>query len=164
MTLDATPFPLDRLTGRGAPDAIALTAGRDVLTYAQLEGEVGRTAATLAARGLKPGDRVASWMAKTKLACILPLAAARAGLIHVPINPVLKRAQAAHILADSVASLLIANEARMKSLEPGDRADAKPVVLEEWKPANPRCNRHRATPRSLRRSFTRPAQRGGRRA
>ena len=132
MTLDATPSPLDRLAGRGAPDAIALTAGKDVLTYAQLEDDVGRTAATLVAGGLKPGDRIASWMAKTKLACILPLAAARAGLIHVPINPVLKRTQAAHILADSGASLLIANEARLNSLEPGDRADAKLVALEEW--------------------------------
>ena len=71
-----------------------------------------------------PGDRVASWMGKTRLACILPLAAARAGLVHVPINPVLKRAQAAHILADSGAKLLIANEARLRSLEDADRADA----------------------------------------
>ena len=136
MTLDATPYPLDLLAGRGAPDAIALTAGKDVLTYAQLEEDVGRTAAALAARGLKPGDRVASWMAKTKLACILPLAAARAGLIHVPINPVLKRAQAAHILADSGVSLLIANEARLKSLEAGDKADAEVVALEAWEQAD----------------------------
>lgn len=136
MTLDATPSPLDRLAGRGAPDAIALTAGKDVLTYAQLEDDVGRTAATLVAGGLKPGHRIASWMAKTKLACILPLAAARAGLFHVPINPVLKRTQAAHILADSGASLLIANEARLNSLEPGDRADAKLVALEEWELAD----------------------------
>ena len=33
----------------------------------------------------------------------MPLAAARAGLVHVPINPLLKRAQVAHILADSGA-------------------------------------------------------------
>ena len=136
MTLDATPFPLDRLAGRGAPEAIALTAGKDVLTYAQLEEDVGRTAGTLVSRGLKPGDRVASWMAKTKLACILPLAAARAGLIHVPINPVLKRAQAAHIIADSGVSLLVANEARLKSLEAGDAAGAEVIALEAWEPAD----------------------------
>ncbi len=136
MTLDATPFPLDRLVGLGAPDALALTAGKDVLTYAQLEEDVGRTAATLVARGLKTGDRVASWMAKTKLACILPLAAGRAGLIHVPINPVLKRAQAAHILADSGASLLIANEARLNSLGAGDRAGAEVIALEAWESAD----------------------------
>ena len=82
--------------------------------------------------GLAPGDRVASWLAKTSLACILPLAAARAGLVHVPINPVLKRAQAGHILADSGAKLLIGNEARLRSLETADRADARLIITEMW--------------------------------
>ena len=132
MTPDPTPFPLDWLTSRGAPEAPALTVGQQVLTYGQLEQEVGRTAAALLDLGLEPGDRVASWMAKTGLACILPLAAARAGLVHVPINPVLKRAQATHILADSGAKLLIGNEARLGSLESGDLAEARPCALEAW--------------------------------
>jgi len=38
----------------------------------------------------------------------------------VPINPLLKRAQAAHILADSGAKLLIGTGSRLASLEPGD--------------------------------------------
>jgi acyl-CoA ligase (AMP-forming) (exosortase A-associated) len=113
-------------------DAPALTAGNEVLTYAELENEVGRTAATLLGHGLKPGDRVASWMGKSKLACLLPVAAARAGLVHVPINPVLRRAQAAHILQDSGARLLIANEARAASLEGHDRSEADIVALEQW--------------------------------
>ncbi len=57
----------------------------------------------------------------------MPLAAARAGLIYVPVNPLLKRAQVAHILADSGASLLISNAARLAALEPGDLAGAKAV-------------------------------------
>lgn len=52
----------------------------------------------------------------------MPLAAVRAGLVHVPVNPLLKRAQVAHILADSGASLIIANKARLETLEPGDAA------------------------------------------
>jgi acyl-CoA ligase (AMP-forming) (exosortase A-associated) len=132
VTLDPTPFPLDRLSIRGAPEALALTAGKETLTYAELEQEVSRTAAALLAHDLEAGDRIASWMGKTKLACILPLAAARAGLVHVPINPVLKRAQAAHILADSGARLLLANEARLNSLETGDEAQARLVTLEQW--------------------------------
>ena len=60
------------------------------LNYAELDEQVGRIAAALVAAGLEPGDRVASWMGKTRLACLLPLAAARAGLVHVPINPVLR--------------------------------------------------------------------------
>ena len=132
MTPDPTPYPLDHLTTRGAPAAPALIAGAETLTYAQLDATVGRSAATLLAHGLTPGDRVASWMGKTALACILPLAAARAGLVHVPINPLLKRAQAAHILADSGARMLVANHARLASLEPGDAAGSRALALEQW--------------------------------
>ena len=129
---DPTPRPLDHLASRGASDAPALTVGGTTLSYAELEERVGRIAARLLALGLAPGDRVASWMPKTELACILPLACARAGLIHVPINPVLKRAQTAHILADSGARVLIANQARLASLEEGDGAEARLLTLEEW--------------------------------
>jgi amino acid adenylation domain-containing protein len=129
---DPTPYPLDHLARRGAGDSIALKIGDSSLTYAELDDAVGRNAAYLLALGLKQGDRVASWMGKTMLACVLPLAAARAGLVHVPINPVLKRAQAAHILADSGARLLIANDARLQSLAAGDLGEAKVAALEGW--------------------------------
>ena len=132
MTPDPTPFPLDSLTGRGELDALALTAGKASITYAELERLAGQTATALREQGLMPGDRVASWMGKTLLACVLPLATARAGLVHVPINPVLKRAQATHILADSGAKLLIGNEARVRSLSREDVADARAIPLEMW--------------------------------
>jgi acyl-CoA synthetase (AMP-forming)/AMP-acid ligase II len=63
---------------------------------------------------------VASWLPKTRMTSLLPLACARAGLVHVPINPLLKRAQVAHILADSGARLLITGAARLATLEEGD--------------------------------------------
>ncbi len=44
-------------------------------------------------------------------------------MVHVPVNPLLKRAQVAHILADSGASLLLGNAARLATLEPGDVPD-----------------------------------------
>ena len=91
--LNQTPYPLDHLALRGAPEAVALVAGEERLTYRQLDEAVGRAAQALLAQGLVPGDRVATWMGKTRLTCIMPLAAARAGLIHVPINPVLKHAR-----------------------------------------------------------------------
>ncbi len=132
MSPDPTPHPLDHLALRGARDAPALTVGDVTITYVELDDAVGRNAAELLAQGLSPGDRIASWMGKTMLACVLPLAAARAGLVHVPINPVLRRAQAAHILTDSGAKLLIANAARLDSLAPGDLAGARAVALEGW--------------------------------
>ncbi|WP_338503638.1 AMP-binding protein [Sphingomonas kaistensis] len=129
MSPDPTPFPLDHLTLRGERGAPALTVGGATLSYAALDEAVGRMADRLLALGMRPGDRVATWMGKARLACVAPLACARAGLVHVPINPVLRRAQAEHILADSGTRLLVANRARAGTLE------ARPelvVALEEW--------------------------------
>ena len=123
---------LNFLPLEGEVDAPALTAEGRTLTYYELDAEVWRAALKLAAFGLRPGDRVASWMGKTIGACVLPLACARAMMIYVPINPVLKRAQVEHILADSGAKLLIANSGRLQSLQDADRADAKLVAYEEW--------------------------------
>jgi len=132
IALNPTPYPLDHLTLRGASDAVALVVGEARLTYAELDAAVGRMASALVAHNLKPGDRVGTWMSKTRLACLMPLAAARAGLVHVPINPVLKHAQAAHILADSGTRLLVANRGRLESLGHGDLAEASGIALEEW--------------------------------
>jgi acyl-CoA ligase (AMP-forming) (exosortase A-associated) len=117
---DSTLFPLDHLTLRGEPGAVALVTREGALDYAGLERQVASLAASLAAEGLKPGARVASWLPKTRMTSLLPLACARAGLVHVPVNPLLKRAQVAHILSDSGASLLVTGEARLATLEEGD--------------------------------------------
>src|SRR6185312_12863663 len=92
---DPTPRPLDHLTLRGAPGAPALVTREGALDYAGLEAKVGALAAALQARGLAQGERVASWLPKNRLTSLLPLACARARLIHVPINPLLKRMQVA---------------------------------------------------------------------
>ena len=117
---DPTPRPLDHLTLTGAPDALALLTREGPLDYAGLEAAVGALAAALRARGFAPGERIASWLPKTRMTGLLPLACARAGLVHVPVNPLLKRAQVAHILADSGARLLISGKARLASLGEGD--------------------------------------------
>lgn len=128
---DPEPRPLDHLTRRGQPAAPALITREGVLDYAGLEAAVGALAAGLLAAGAVPGDRVASWLPKTRTTSLLPLAAARAGLAHVPINPVLKRAQVAHILADSGARLLITGAARLATFESGDLpADCLAIVEE----------------------------------
>jgi acyl-CoA ligase (AMP-forming) (exosortase A-associated) len=114
--LDPVPRPLDHLALRGRADDPAYSDAHGTIRYYELEIGVGRMAAALRATGLRNGDRVASWLPKNRLTCLLPLAAARAGLVHVPINPVLRRAQAAHILEDSSAALLITNAARTASL------------------------------------------------
>jgi len=112
--------PLDHLALRGADDAPALLLRDGVLSYKALRTRIGQLAAWLTAQVPAPGARVATWLAKGELACLMPLAAARAGLVHVPINPLLKRAQVAHILTDSGAELLLGTPARLASLDEGD--------------------------------------------
>jgi acyl-CoA ligase (AMP-forming) (exosortase A-associated) len=111
---------LDKLAFRGAEDAPALVLREGVLSYKDLRSRVSRLAGWLSARVAEKGARVATWAAKGELTCLMPLAAARAGLVHVPINPLLKRAQVAHILADSGARMLIGTPARISTLEQDD--------------------------------------------
>jgi len=114
--------PIDHLALSGAAEDPALLLRDTVFTFEDLRSRIGALGAWLNRALPEPGARVASWAAKGELSCLLPLAAARAGLVHVPINPLLKRAQVAHILKDSGARLLIGSPARLATLEPDDIA------------------------------------------
>jgi acyl-CoA ligase (AMP-forming) (exosortase A-associated) len=127
---DPRPRPLDHLAERGEAAAPALVLRDRVLNHEDLRSRVGQLAAWVAGC-VSPGDRVASWAAKGEATCLLPLACARAGVVHVPINPLLKRMQVAHILADSGASLLIANRARLDSLGESDVPVGCAVMAED---------------------------------
>lgn len=126
---DPTVHPLDHLALRGRPEAAALIFKTHTLSYEALNRRLGQLAAWLAAEVPEQGARVATWLPKSELACLMPLAAVRAGLVHVPVNPLLKRGQVAHILGDSGARLLISNASRLATLEAGDLAGA--AALEE---------------------------------
>ena len=128
--LAACPQPLDHLALRGADEAPALVLRGQTLSYEDLRGRVARLSGWLRAQLPQGEARIASWAAKGELTSLLPLAAARAGLVHVPINPLLKHAQVAHILADSGAALLIATPARLASLQAGDVPQGCGVVAE----------------------------------
>lgn len=131
-TPDPRPRPLDHLTLLGEAGAPALVTREGELDFAGLNRAVGALANHL--QYLGAGARVASWLPKSRLTAVLPLACARAGLVHVPINPLLKRAQVAHILADSGATALLSASARIATLEPGDAGDCR-VFDEETSPS-----------------------------
>ncbi len=129
MSPGASAYPIDHVL-HGAGDAPALLDRDGGLTYAQAEDAVARLAGWLAAQGFEPGARVATWLPKTRTAALMPLAAPRAGLVHVPINPLLKRAQVAHILADSGAAMLLTHAPRAATLEEGDVPPGVAVTTE----------------------------------
>ena len=95
------------------------------LSFKDLRSRIAALAGWLQTQVPTRGARVATWAAKGELTCLMPLAAARAGLVHVPINPLLKHAQVAHILADSGAKVLIGSPARLATLQLGDAAEAQ---------------------------------------
>jgi acyl-CoA ligase (AMP-forming) (exosortase A-associated) len=114
------PRPIDHLAEAGDDSAAALVLRNGTLNRKDLRSRVAYLAGWLEQHVPEPGARIASWAAKGELTSLLPLAAARAGMVHVPINPLLKRAQVAHILADSGSALLLGTTTRLASLESGD--------------------------------------------
>ncbi|MCK8455802.1 acyl-CoA ligase (AMP-forming), exosortase A system-associated [Sphingomonas faeni] len=138
IALDPKPYPIDHIALRGAPDAVALVDKAGAMTFAELEAGVGALAGWLAGRGPSAGDRVATWLPKTRAACLMPLAAARAGLVHVPVNPLLRRAQVVHILGDSGARLLVTQGVRAGTLDAGDVPHDCAIVDEVDLPLAPR--------------------------
>ncbi|CAN5161135.1 acyl-CoA ligase (AMP-forming), exosortase A system-associated [soil metagenome] len=121
--------PLDHLPLVGAGNDLALLIPKgEAFSFAALEAHTARLAAWLRAHRPDAGARIASWLPKGALASILPLAAARAGLVYVPVNPLLKRAQVAHILADSDAALFLTQPSRAALLEAGDVPEGAELV------------------------------------
>jgi acyl-CoA ligase (AMP-forming) (exosortase A-associated) len=124
-------LPLDHLAETGDDEAPALVLRGDSLSYQELRSRLSQLAAWLADKIPAKGSRVATWAAKGELTCLMPLAAARAGLVHVPINPLLKHTQVHHILADSGSVMLIGTPARLATLQSGDAPEGCTVLAEE---------------------------------
>jgi long-chain acyl-CoA synthetase len=94
----ATTSPLQALLGRAtaAPDEIVLVAGDTRLSAAGLLREAERLAASLASRGVQPGDRVAIHMYNIAEAAIAYLACFRLGAIAAPLNTRFKTEELSH--------------------------------------------------------------------
>lgn len=98
------------------PDAIALGIGEREMDYGTLARQIEHAAAGLAALGLQRGERLGLWLDKRPETVVAAFAAAAAGLILVPINPILKPEQVGHILRDCNVRLLLSNAARVATL------------------------------------------------
>ena len=99
------------------PQAVALTSGVQTLDYAALAGAVQAVAAGLVQHGVQRGERVAVWLDKRPETVVLCFAAAAAGAVFVPVNPLLKPAQVAHILRDSGTCALLSTPERAVLLD-----------------------------------------------
>ncbi|MEO1709181.1 MAG: MupA/Atu3671 family FMN-dependent luciferase-like monooxygenase, partial [Pseudomonadota bacterium] len=69
------------------PDATALVAGSQTMTYRQLAQSVQRVAATLASYGVKPDDRVGVYIDRSCDLVVAALGIMTAGAAYVPLDP-----------------------------------------------------------------------------
>lgn len=78
-----------------------------VWTYGDVDRASGRIANLIKAWGLKPGDRVAAQVEKTPEALVLYLAAIRAGMVFLPMNPAYRRHEVEYFLNDARPGLFV---------------------------------------------------------
>ncbi len=90
------------------PDApcMILADGR-VWTYQDVECASARMANLMFSLGLRPGDRVAAQVEKTPEALVLYLAAIRAGMVFLPLNPAYQRQEIDYFLGDAKPGLFV---------------------------------------------------------
>jgi long-chain acyl-CoA synthetase len=98
---------LVRAAARRRPDAPAVVAGDQRLSWAELDAAVDRAAAGFAARGLAVGDRVAVQLPNGVDWLRAALGALRAGLVVVPVNTAYTDPELEYVLTDSGASLFV---------------------------------------------------------
>lgn len=113
------PTLLGDVLGTGAAlgaDRPALREGSRSLTYGELYALASDVARGLLALGVGPGDRVAIYLPKTVPMVAAAFGTALAGGVFVPVNPVLKGAQVAHILRDSGARVLVTAGPRLAAV------------------------------------------------
>jgi len=98
-----------------SPDAVALHDGT-AIRYAELASDIRRFAAGLASLGVQRGERVGIYLDKRRETVVASFGAPARGAVFVPINPLLKPSQVAHILQDCNVKVLVTTADRLDTL------------------------------------------------
>ncbi|MDY0814464.1 amino acid adenylation domain-containing protein [Kitasatospora purpeofusca] len=121
---DRTVLDLVRERAGAAPDALAVVAGEERLTYRALLRRADRLAGALTAAGIGRDDLVGLHLARTADLPAALLAVHAVGAGYLPLDPGYPAERLAFVLADSGAALLLAD----REPEPAVAA-AAPAVL-----------------------------------
>ena len=129
---DSTLLP-DLLANSAAhfPDKIALTYGKNSLSYAELQTSVQGFLNGVIGLGQQRGERIAIYLEKRFETVIASFGAPAAGCVFVPLNPLLKPEQVAYILRDCNVRMLVTSQERYALLSENLTAchDLRHVVL-----------------------------------
>ena len=108
---------------RRAPDAIAVVAGEEVLTYGELDRRAAQLARRLRSFGIGPESRVGLCLERSASLLVGLLGILKAGGTYVPLDPAYPPERVAFMLRDSGAKLVVTE----RSL--ADRFDAGTNLL-----------------------------------
>jgi acyl-CoA ligase (AMP-forming) (exosortase A-associated) len=121
-----------------AGDAPAISSAGNNVSYSALLADIYRFASGLRALGLDRGQRVAVYLDKRVESVVAYFGTSAAGGVFVPVNPILKNEQVAHILGDCDVNVLVTSPDRWQTLESVGRSKAlRHVVLVDDPPTRP---------------------------
>jgi amino acid adenylation domain-containing protein len=103
---------------RRTPEAVALVAGMDVLSYAELAARSARLAERLCALGLGPEMGVAVCLERTADLVVALLAVLRAGAFYVPLDPRYPAERLRFLVEDSGARIVVMHSSLADRLPP----------------------------------------------
>nr|WP_223184577.1 non-ribosomal peptide synthetase [Streptomyces sp. CBMA152] len=109
------------------PDALAVVAGPDSLTYAELDERSSRLAGHLADLGVGPGSLVAVYLERSPELLIALLATVKAGGAYIPLDPDYPQDRLAYILGDARPQVVLTHSALGTRLR--ELADVPSTVL-----------------------------------
>ncbi len=107
---------LVRMSARDHPSRVALAYKHELVDYNSLWEQIDRASRGLAGLGLKRGERIAIYLEKRIEMVVAIFAAAAAGCVFVPVNPILKSRQVGYILRDCDVRILLTSRERAADL------------------------------------------------
>lgn len=97
-----------RAQAEARPDKVFVTDGTFALTFSELFAASQRLALGMYRRGLRPGDRVAVQLPNWTSFVVVAAALARLGVVMVPIMPIYRHDEVAHVIGDANVRMAIA--------------------------------------------------------
>ncbi|MCY1079431.1 non-ribosomal peptide synthetase [Archangium lansingense] len=119
----------DRVVARSrlTPNAVAVEAGGETVTFAQLVARATALSERLRARGIRPEERVGVLMRRNANLVVSLLGVLQAGAAYVPLDPTHPRERLGYIATDAGLTWVVSEEALAAYLPPG----VKPLFLDQ---------------------------------
>ena len=122
----------------GQPQRPAVASDGCLLTYQELDQLSNKVARALLRLGVMPGDRVGILAPKSAAAVIALYGTLKAGACYVPLDPKAPAERLSHIVRDSGAVVIVADEARTSlAVSLADAVSGRPGVVVVGVPGRP---------------------------